>query len=640
MADLFDLISEVNTDRVIELEGRIRQARHEYYNEGTSSVSDDVYDAWVDELQGLKSTSVEVTAVGATPVSEWVKAKHLIPMGSLSKINTLEELTNWILGMGVNKFSPLLVTEKLDGISIAVDYVQGAFSRAVTRGDGLMGEDISVNVVKMKGIPGKLPKPFTGTLRGEIILTKSNHATHFPTYANPRNAASGIAKRLDGQGCEHLTIKFYQVAEGLEVGSEGEVFTWLQEMGLDVPNWYVTAMTPGIPTPHDLWLQYQQGKRAELNYEIDGLVVRLNDLATQLSLGEVDSRPKGAVAFKFAPMTRETVLERIDWQVGASGRITPVAIFKAVKVLGAEITNASLYNVGYIQGLGLDVGATILISRAQDVIPRVVAVRKGTGSVALHPLTCPTCSAPTEMDGEYLVCTNTSDCPAQAIGRLKRYVTGMGIKEWGDVLLEKLVSLGLVADVSDMYQLTEIQLAAIDRMGQKSAAKVIKQLDAHKKVPLDMLLGALSIPMAAASTIKLLMDAGFDTMDKLKSATADQLATVDGLGPVKAQSIATWMQRHSVIVDKLLKYGVEIEGKVYGTLTGKSVCFTGSTKTPRAELERLVKAAGGEVKNSVVKKLTYLVMADPKSTSTKAQAAAKNGTLCIAEDELLKMVGA
>jgi DNA ligase (NAD+) len=435
-----------------------------------------------------------------------------------------------------------------------------------------------------------------------------------------------------------LTIFFYHVAEGHEFESEGEQFEWLSSQGLKIPNWYVTAMTPGIRTPHDLWLEYQQFKRDELDYEIDGLVVRLNNFVKQLALGETDGRPKGAVAFKFAPMTRESVLQRIDWQVGGSGRITPVAIFNPVRVLGAEITNASLYNYGYIKSLGLDIGATILIARAMDVIPRVAAVRKSTGTVAAAPRTCPSCGSETQMDGEYLVCPNTAGCPAQAVGRIKRYVTVLDVKEWGDTLLEKLVNGGLVQDVSDLYRLTEAQLADVDRMGKKSAEKVLKTLWAKNPIPLESLLGALSIPLCGPTMVKIAMDAGYDTIPKLKAANIEELSSIEGFGPVKAQTLWIWLRDNSGIVDKLVMLGVKIKAKVHGNLNGKSFCFTGASSRPRTELENLVKAAGGDVKSSVGKKLTYLVMADANSTSSKAQAARKNGTVCLSEADFMKMV--
>ncbi len=641
MTDSEDLSAQIVQARVEELEGLINQARHDYYNH-TPTVTDEVYDAWVDELSELKVDSPAVTAVGAvpSPTSEWKKTPHGVTMGSLDKVNDLGGMTSWVHSATGGKLGEsLLVTEKLDGISIHVKYVNGVFHQAITRGDGSIGEDITSNVIRMQGIPGRMLEAFTGSLRGEIILSKSEHAKHFPDYANPRNAASGISKRYDGKGCEHLRVIFYQVLDGKEFDTEATQFTWLANQRFFIPNWYVTAMIPGVRTPHDLWLEYQQAKRAGLDYEIDGLVVRVNDMAKQIALGEKDGRPKGAVAFKFAAMTRETVLNRIDWQVGGTGRITPVAIFRPVVVMGAEITNASLYNLKYIRDLKLDVGATILIARANDVIPRIVSVRRMTGTIAEAPSYCPVCNTGTMMDGEYVICPNTSDCPAQTVGRIKRYLKELDVKEWGDVLVEKLVDGGMVRQASDLYKLTEEQLAGIERMGDRSAQKVLKTLWDRNPIPLENLLGACSIPFCASATIKMVMGAGLDTLDKLRKAQSGDLLGVPGLGPVKAQALWKWLHSNISLVDDILSAGVKIKEKIHGNLTGKSFCFTGSSVRPRGELEGFVVAAGGEVKGSVSKKLTYLVMADPNSTSTKAQAARKNGTKVLSEEDFLKMVG-
>jgi len=639
--DIEDLMAQAAHARIGELEQLIQKARDDYYN-GTSVVSDETYDAWIDELSELKVDSPAVTAVGAPPpkVSEWVKVPHSIAMGSLNKVNTLEEITEWVLRSSSGKFEPLLVTEKLDGISISVEYVDGIFRQALTRGDGVTGEDISVNVARMQGIPGRLRAAVSVTLRGEIVLTKTDHAKYFSDYSNPRNAASGISKRYDGQGSDHLTIMFYQVADGLDFETESEQFEWLESQGLKVPNWYVTAMAPGVKTPHDLWVDYQQTMRAELDYEIDGLVVRLNHLARQMALGENDNRPKGAVAFKFAPMTRETTLRRIEWQVGGSGRITPVAIFDPVRLVGADVTNASLYNMKYITDLKLDVGATILVARANDVIPRVVSVVRQTPTVAFAPDTCPVCYTETRMEGEYLLCPNVAGCSAQSVGRIKRYVKALDIKEWGDVLIEKLVESGLVQGVEDLYTLDEEQLASIERMGERSAKAVLKTLWEKNPVPLDELLGALSIPLCAQSTIRMCLDSGYDSLDKMRAADIASLSKVEGLGPVKAEALHTWFREHGSIVDRLLGAGVEIREKVVGPLSGQTVCFTGSMSRSRGDLADLVTNAGGEVKNTVSKKLAYLVMADPSSNSSKAKAARKNGTKCISEDDFYELVGA
>lgn len=642
MTQRFDEVMERATKaRIDELERLVKQANHEYYVAHAPTVSDEVFDAWRDELLELRADSPAATMIGA-PVPdgfEWKKQAHSIPMGSLDKVNTHEELTSWIRGASAEHPEQLFVTEKLDGISIAVSYQSGVFSQAVTRGDGEVGEDISVNVAKMKGVPGKLPKRFTGTIRGEVIVSKSVFTSYFAHMKSTRNAAGGIAHRHNGQGCEHLEILFYQVADGVDFVTEAEMFTWLQDQGFKIPNWYVTAMAPGIKTPHDLWLEYQQTKRAALDYEIDGLVVRLNNLSKQIALGETNGRPKGAVAFKFAAVTRESTCRDIVNQTGAMGIITPVCVFDPIQLVGATVTQASLYNWKYVRDLGLAIGAKILVARANDVIPRVLQVTVSTNTVAEPPKGCPSCGAETEWDGEFLICPNTASCPAQAVGRLKRYVKNLDIKEWGDGLIEKLIDGGHAKTVADLYRLTEGQLVGVERMGEKTAQKVLKTLWARNPIPVEELVGSLSIPKCGTSMVKLAVDAGFDSIDKLKAVTPDQLAAINGFGPIKAKCLTDWMQADTLI-EELLELGVKVKERITGTLTGKSFCFTGASSRPRTELEELAKKAGAEVKKQVTKKLDYLVMADAKSTTTKAQAARANGTECLSEEDFLKMVGA
>ncbi len=638
--DFDEMLGKATEARIEELERQLPAWRHAYYN-GTPLVADDVYDAAKDELAELKPRSPEVTAIGAPPpeVSEWKKVQHTILMGSLDKVNTLDELTKWVMGCSALQ-ERLLVTEKLDGMSIHVHYQAGAFSQAVTRGDGTTGEDISVNVARMRGVPGKLPKKFTGSVRGEVIITKSDFAAHFANdYENTRNAAAGISKRYNGKGCELLQVVFYQVVDGKDFPHEAEQFEWLEQMGFKIPNWYVTMMVPGVKTPHDLWVEYQQTKRAELDYEIDGLVVRLDNMVKQIALGETDGKPNGAVAFKFAPITRETTLREIQNQTGGMGMITPVAIFDPIRLVGVTVTNASLYNWKYIRELGVDIGARILVARANDVIPRVVRVTAGTGSVAQPPEACPSCGGKTEFVGEFLMCTNVGECPAQTEGRIKRYVKALKILDWGDILIEKLVAKGLVKNVADLYRLSEEDLSSLERMGKKSAQNVRKNLLDKNPIPIEDLLGALSIRLCAQSTLKLAVDAGYDTVAKLKDVTVTQLQAIEGFGPERSEALVAWFKKYPTYVDDILAAGVKIQHRIKGNLTGKSFCFTGTSTRPRAELEDMAKAAGGEVKTTVSKKLTYLVTPGGGWTSTKVQAAKKNGTHCITEDDFLKLVG-
>jgi len=620
--------------RIKELEGLISNAKDAYYNR-QSAVADEVYDAWVDELSELDAINRVVVSIGAPTVSEWKKVKHAYPMGSLNKVNALEEMTEWVSTNGPGE--SLLVTEKLDGISVQVKYYHGKLTQATTRGDGFIGEDITTNVLKMKGIMPRIPKKMDLILRGEIVLLKSDHEAWFKEdYANTRNAASGISKRYDGRGCEHLTVMFYQVVDGMVFTTEEDQFRFLQEHGFLTPWWALSGMWMGIKTPHAIWIDYQQGKRDRLDYDIDGLVVRLNDLAKQAALGAKDLRPKGAVAFKFAPVTRETIIRQILCQTGGTGRITPVAVFDPVTLMGAQVTNASLYNWKYIQTLGLDVGSRVLVARANDVIPRVVSLVKSTQTVSRPPETCEACGTKVIQDGEFHVCPNRDLCPAQVVGRISQWIATLNILEWGDVLLEKLVTSGLVKSVPDLYLLTEEQVGKLDRMGPKVAAKVLEKLNEKKDLPLEMILGALSIPGVAVSTVKMVMDAGYDTLDVIRGASLEQLEAVSGLGPVKAASLFNWLQNYGYIVDELQLAGVSILDRVKGKFTGMSFCFTGTMERKRPDLEEMVKVNGGEVKSSVTKKLTYLVASD--SSTTKAATARKYGTKVISEGEFLALV--
>jgi DNA ligase (NAD+) len=353
-------------NRIKELEAFILKARHDYYNT-TPNVSDKIYDAWYDELKALDPINTAITMIGSPVIpSEWKKANHNISMGSLNKVNLPEELLSW----SKDKLDIKLwfVTEKLDGLSINCVYENGKLIQAITRGSGIIGEDITVNVAKMDGVNTNLGIDFNGSLRGEIILTKSNWKLHFADKANPRNAASGVSKRLDGVGVDKLNILFYQVLGDVDFKTEIEQFAWLKKNKLGIPNLW-TFKTIDAVNKH--WRDYQDTKRDNLDYDIDGLVIRIDDMTKQMSLGDKDLRPLGAMAFKFDNEMRETILLDVIWETGNSGRITPVAILKPIHICGAEISRASLHNASYFSSLKLFAGCRVLISRRNDVIPYV-----------------------------------------------------------------------------------------------------------------------------------------------------------------------------------------------------------------------------------------------------------------------------
>lgn len=621
----------MNNARIKELENKIYKARTDYYNH-SPTVSDKIFDAWIDELRLLDPANKAITAIGAPIVpSEWKKAKHQIPMGSLDKVNLPIELSKWSDNIGKET---LFITEKLDGLSIEVIYENGSFQQGITRGDGFEGEDISVNVIKMIGVPSHLKHKFTGSLRGEIIMTKSNHKQYFADKSNPRNAASGTSKRLDGVGVDKLNIFFYQVLGDIDFKTEESQFQWLQKKDLDTPNYWTFKSVSEV---NDHWRSYQDKERDKLDYDIDGLVVRINDMDKQVSLGDKDMRPKGAVAFKFDNEARESIIRDITWQVGNSGRLTPVATVDPIQLVGATITRASLYNIAYINELGLDIGASVLVARANDVIPRIEELIKGTGKVAKAPKHCPECNGPTQMDGENLLCLNVKGCRSQIIGHIKNWIKELNLLEWGDTLVEKLVDSKKVQTIPDLYILTVKDLSGLDRMGDKSAQKCYDILWANIEVSLEVFLGALSIPMIGQSTIKAIMNAGCDTLTKFGQLDAVQFEQVPGVGPTKAQSLANGLKDNQQLILDLLKNGVKIKDKIVGKLSGTRIAITGSTKTKRADLEKFISDNGGENKSSVGKLCTHLVIADVNSTSSKAIVARKLGIKLVDEESLLNL---
>jgi DNA ligase (NAD+) len=625
---------------VQELEKTINKAREAYYN-GQSIIDDDEFDALIAELGVLDPTNPILAEVGAEPsTTEWKKEKHLFPLGSLNKVNTPEEMTVWITEDLEGK--PVVVSEKLDGLSIGCQYEDGKLVKAILRGGGETGENILVNVRKMKGAVKKLDaywEDFSGVIRGEIVLLKDDHQKYFPTYSNPRNAASGLCRRLDGEGCQHLTLMMYDIlTDNPEWVYEHEKFDFLEGNGFITPNWKSYTTTKEV---NQMWQDYQDKTRDSLNYEIDGLVVACDDLMFQHSLGETNLRPKGKMAFKFANQFAKAIVKAITWETGSMGRINPRCWFEKTKLLGSEIEKASVYNLSYIESLGLGEGAEVLVCKAGEIIPRVEKVVKKATIVAKAPKKCPSCDHSLVMDGEYLVCRNTDKCPEQVIGRIKNWVKELNILEVGQKLIERLVSENLVENVSDLYTLTIDDLQSLDRMGKKSATKVHQELWKVNPIPLDVFVGGLSINLIGSSSIRLLISAGYDNIDKLMSLSVEKMMQVKGMGESRSQSLFDGLKKYQSVIDKLLKNGVKIMEKkekvIGGKFDGKSFCFTGKMEHQRAELEEMVKNNGGEIK-SVSRGLTYLVQAQSDSTSTKSEKAKKLGVQCIGELDFLEML--
>jgi DNA ligase (NAD+) len=629
--------------RAEELAKRIEKYRASYYA-GTPEISDAAFDALEDELRELAPAHPVLAKVGsAALVTEWEKARHEIPMGSLNKATSEAELRAWLTRCDEllakegreSVANDLFVAEKLDGISIEVIYRGGKLADAITRGDGLMGERISKNVARMKGVPVRISNKRPMSVRGEIILRLSDMKAHFPVeYTSPRNTAAGTAKRFDGTGAEHLTVLFYDVADHVDMPTEQEKFAWLRSLGFATPR---TAHGP-LDEVLALYARYEKELRPALDYEIDGLVVYVNSIGAQTVLGDVNRRPRGAIAFKFASPAKASKVVEIRWDTGPSGRVTPVAIVEPVELAGATVQRASLHNAGLVRALGIGVGDEVLVSRRNDVIPYVEEVIESAGNPAKTPERCAVCGSTLALEGEYLLCRNQT-CIAIVEGRIQSWIEAIGALEWGDKLIAQLVAAKKITEPADLYRLKPEDIAALERRGEKSAKKAIDQLTSRLPLTLPVFLAGLGIENFAIQTARLLVTAGYNTLDKLLAATPEELAGIPGLGAIKAGAIVRGLASRKDAIQRLLDVGVvPVPPGSEGPLAGLSFCFTGSATRPRGELTHEVESRGGRVLGSVTKELNYLVIADVNSTSGKAEKARKLGTKLINEDQLAELI--
>lgn len=615
-----------------KLERALLKAQDAYYN-GTPIYSDTKYDRLCEFLRKHKPDSPVLKNVGAPPPkgSPLQKVKHQIPMGSQNKVNSVEEFIAWAKKTKQEKF---VAQEKIDGASVEFIYKSGKLIQAVTRGDGIFGEDVTHTVSRIPGVVN-LKSPWTGTLRGEVVCHKQKFNKYLKEqgYSNPRNAAAGLLRRKSPKYVEHLTVYFFDALwEYHAYGTETQKLSAIIELGLKTaPFIYQDVKTISK------WFDGYQQNRENLPYEIDGIVVKVNQVRIQAELGEQNGRPKGQTAWKFSADAQETVLERIEWDIGLGGRITPVAVVRPVEVSGVTVRRASLHNVENVRKLGAYVGAAILVSRHGETIPQVDQVVNPKDVDIIYPENCPVCQEATVFRGEFLVCTNR-DCPAKVKGNLLKWIKILGIDLAGDKFVDAVVDAGLVRDPADLYKLKASELARLERFGAISAKKVLANINSKRELDLAEFLAGLNISNVSLATFESIVSAGYDTLDKVQNITREQLLAVSGIGETTAKAVVKGLARKKKTISGLIIHGVVIKDRPNGKLTGQSFCFTGQISLARPDAQKLVKSLGGEVKSSVSKGLTYLVQADPSSKTTKAVKAKQYGTKVIGEEEFLKLV--
>ncbi|MBR0125145.1 MAG: NAD-dependent DNA ligase LigA [Treponema sp.] len=639
-----------NAKRIAELEKLIVKYQKSYYN-GEGEISDAEFDSLWDELKLLDPQNPILHKVGADS-GNFEKAPHVMPMGSQEKAANPEQFLSWAQK---HKYDEYLVEYKLDGASLELQYNGGILVRAVTRGDGSTGDVITANALKMDGVKkelydadGKLSS-FTGGVRGEVIMKRSVHKKYFSDKANCRNAANGLMKRKDGSGSEHLTLIAYDVwaTQGEQpYKDEEEKLAWLKKYGFN-------TVVLKICSNADQVIEYRakvMEERKNLDYDIDGLVIKERAVNHEDALR---ARPDRQIAFKFSLEEAVSVVRKVEWnESGAT--YTPVAVFDAVDLNGTSVQRASLANPNTIASLGLQIGSHVIVVKRGEIIPKIESVvpqedkSEKTFPVEL-PVKCETCGSTLVNEGTRLYCPNKS-CSKRILHQLLKWVSVADIRDLGDTLVRSLFADKVLNSISDIYKLDEAVLKPYF-LGQESlgnekeslgAKKVALSIQSHRKLSLAKFIAGFDIEGIGETVVEKLLDAGYDTLEKLFAASQEEIAGVYGFAKVMAQILVQGLLENKDEMEFLVKSEtIEVEqGIKQGSLTGKSFCFTGELTTmKRADAQALVKQKGGSVKTSVVKGLSYLVTNDTSSGSSKNVKAAQLGIPVINEQEFLALIG-
>lgn len=646
---------------VEQLEAEIRRHRDLYYNR-QPEITDAEFDALVDELREIAPSSEVLAEVGApvdTAAVGLPTKRHRIPMGSLDKVPE-DRLDAWAEKAGPT----FLVQEKYDGISLEIEYDDGGLVDAITRGDGYVGEVVTHNAVAFHNVHRTLPRAFSGSVRGEVMLRLSVFEAHFARlgFANPRNTVSGTVRKKHGDLslARHFEVFFYDViADDVSFTTETEKLRFLAEdLGLRPAVSYFDVTIDEVRRIYREYLGDEDtpGKRLELDYEIDGLVVRASSIETQQRLGVVQNRPRFATAYKFPSEGKTTVLEAVDWSLGIGSRVTPVARLRPSRIAGVTVSNATLHNIDIIRELGIRIGDEVYVERRGDVIPQVRrVVASHGGEVPQPPDTCPACGHDLDLDGKYLVCPHAS-CPGKAFGDIFKWVQELEVDSLGEKWIRILLDEGLIGDPVDLYTLRPERLLPLDRMGQKLATKIVENIAATRSPPLDRFLAGLNIPGFSRQRAQMLIASGTTTIDGMLALSAEEIASVKGFGDVLGPAVASGLALRAERIARLRAVGVEPreaappspDGSGDGPLAGRSFCFTGAVERPdpetgkrytRKRLQELVVERGGRAMTSVSSSLDYLVLADPASTSTKARKARELGVELLSEEAFFALLG-
>ncbi|MDR2182118.1 MAG: NAD-dependent DNA ligase LigA [Treponema sp.] len=639
-------MADETRERIEALVRLVTAYQASYYN-GEAEISDAEFDLLWDELKGLDPGNPVLHKVGADAADGFPKAKHLIPMGSQDKAANPEEFREWAKKTeGLPDFGGFVVQYKLDGASLELQYRSGKLYKAVTRGDGTKGDDITANARKMRGVIAALDLDFSGGVRGEVVMTRDIWQKKYTDKANCRNAANGLMRRKDGTGSEDLWLVTYDAsAEGDDSYFADEVkkIAWLEERGFSVT---ATKEFSGGGAVEDI-IAYREeiaAARERLPFDIDGLVVKdRNTDAADLRR----ARPERQIAFKFVLETAFSILRQVEWS--ESGAIyTPVGIIDPVRLAGTTVQRANLNNPDMIRAMGLKIGSAVSVVKRGEIIPKIEglapagALPEGELGEIPQPEICGTCGTALRDEGTRLFCPNAA-CPKRLHHRLEKWVDVLAIRELGTKLLQLVFESGKVSQIADLYALGEEDISGFEHMGAASAAKVIRHIRTPRVLPLAAFVAGFDFEGVGETIMERVVNAGFDTLEKLRAAKTEDLAGIYGLGSITAAAIVDGIRDTAAEMDRVLAAGVVSIAPPPRdedlSLRGQSFCFTGELKTmKRSAAEEKIKALGASAKNSVVKDLSYLVTNDTESGSAKNKKARELGIRIINEEEFLALL--
>jgi DNA ligase (NAD+) len=649
-----------------------------YYVLDELEIGDDAYDELLNELRAIEAEHPELRTpdsptqrVGAPPLERFEQVQHHEAMLSLGNARNEEELRGWEnrianylkrLDIAASEFS--YTTEpKIDGLAITLTYEDGVLVRGATRGDGRVGEDVTQNLRTIGSVPLRISDaPELIEVRGEAYLpiaafkalNERRAEAGEATFANPRNSAAGSIRQLDPNLAAErpLSTWIYGIGavRGLDLPTHMDEIGWLAERGFKVnPDTGHHEGVEGVVKRCHWW----EGRREQLDYEIDGVVVKVDEKALWRELGVVGREPRWAIAWKFPPTTATTKLKKVVWNVGRTGHLVPFAMLEPVHVGGVTVTTATLHNEEDLARKDVRVGDEVVVMRAGDVIPQVVSPmvqRRPKGARRPKPpARCPACKTPTVKpeDSVFTICPNRRGCPGQSFQHVKHFVSkgAMDIDGFGEKQASRFLAEGLIEDVADIYDLTEEQLVALDRFGETSARNLLAAIDGSRERPFKRVLYALGLPGVGSVTAEALAD-HFGSIDELHEADPEAIEEVEGVGPIMAVQIAEALADEATwaLVEKLKEKGLRLQADASerrasgGPLEGKTVVLTGTLpELTREEAAALVKAAGGKVTNSVSKKTDFVVAGE--SPGSKLAKAEKFGTTILDEAGLRSLVG-